>query len=158
MFMTDLGFEVERAVDATHASNLVQARLIEVLSGIGRDYLDIVALPFRKSYTEAQIAGTFEALENARLEGHIRFLALRFCSSLFACGAFWRLHDGFDLLWLPQNGDTDRPTDLLQAMAKERRVGQIFDAVETTQPQPDSVQLVTVTSSAEVDTWVGMVA
>ncbi|RYG28682.1 hypothetical protein EON81_28085, partial [bacterium] len=66
----------ERATEHAHAIDLTQAHLIETLSAIGREWIDIYWLRVRRPLEEFQIDGALEALESARQDGHVRYLGL----------------------------------------------------------------------------------
>lgn len=68
-----LGIDVDRATDAEHASHMVEAHLVEVLSSLGRPVLDTYCLGCEWSY-DPVIAGAWTALVEAREEGLVRHL------------------------------------------------------------------------------------
>lgn len=115
--------DFENANDEAHASDLIQAHLIETLSCVGRDYFDIYFLRVRRMVEEYQISGVLGALEAARQEGHIRFLGL-YCDgpSLAALGV-WQFHDAFEALLVPASDADNEAYNTLRPMAIERRVG-----------------------------------
>jgi len=108
--------DLERAVDQKHAADLVQAHIIQTLSAIGREWVDFYFVRSRRALEEYQLSGAFEALENARREGHIRFLGLYAEGSTQATIANWQFHDAFEVIC--SDGDS-----ALEAMAGDRRVG-----------------------------------
>lgn len=136
----------ERATDDRHATDLVQAHLIETLSAIGREWIDVYFLRIRRAVDEAQLSGALEAMELARQEGHIRYLGLVCDGSSLATLGMWQFHDAFDLLLVPRNHHDDEAYRTLAPLARERRVGVVtsrplnwgwglpFTALETPSP------------------------
>jgi hypothetical protein len=111
--------DYERAHDAKHASDLIQAHLIESLSCIGREHWDFYFLRVRRPIGEAVLTGVFEALEGARQEGHIRFLGLYSDHDPNAALGLWQFHDAFEALMV-----RDEPSlQQLLPLARNRRVG-----------------------------------
>jgi hypothetical protein len=133
-------YQIERATSEDHATDLVQAHLIETLSAIGRDCLDFYFLRIRRTVEEYQVNGALAALEAARGEGHLRFLGLHATGHPLAALGLWQFHDAFEVLLLPDDEDA-RTT--LEPLAKQRRVGVI--GVGFGDPR-----LVTVRSSEEI--------
>ena len=133
-------YQIERATSEDHATDLVQAHLIETLSAVGRDCLDFYFLRIRRTLEEYQVNGALAALEAARGEGHLRFLGLHATGHPLAALGLWQFHDAFEVLLLPDDEDA-RTT--LEPLAKQRRVGVI--GVGFGDPR-----LVTVRSSEEI--------
>lgn len=121
MQMSTSGYE--RATDDRHAEDLIQAHLIETLSAIGREWIDVYFLRVRRAVDEAQLSGALEAMEMARQEGHIRHLGIVCDGSSLATLGMWQFHDAFDLLLVPRNHHDDEAYRTLAPLAKERRVG-----------------------------------
>lgn len=113
----------EQATDDRHASDLIQAHLIETLSAIGREWIDVYFLRVRRAVDEAQLSGALEAMEMARQEGHIRHLGLLCDGSSLATLALWQFHDAFDLVLAPRDAEDDEDYRTLAPLARERRVG-----------------------------------
>ena len=113
----------ERANDDRHAMDLVQAHLIETLSAIGREWIDVYFLRIRRAVDEAQLSGALEAMELARQEGHIRHLGIVCDGPSLATLGMWQFHDAFDLLLVPRNHHDDEAYRTLAPLARERRVG-----------------------------------
>lgn len=123
-FLTAVGAaSYENATDETHATDLVQAHLIETLSSIGREYVDIYFLRVRRAMEEFQISGALQALEMARQEGHIRYLGLCCDGPSLATLGLWQFHDAFEVLLVPRNHYDEEPYETLAPLARERRVG-----------------------------------
>jgi hypothetical protein len=133
-------YQIERATSEDHATDLVQAHLIETLSAVGRDCLDFYFLRIRRTLEEFQVNGALAALEAARGEGHLRFLGLHATGHPLAALGLWLFHDALEVLLLPDDEDA-RTT--LEPLAKQRRVGVI--GVGFGDPR-----LVTVRSSEEI--------
>jgi hypothetical protein len=121
MQMSTAGYE--RANDDGHAGDLIQAHLIETLSSIGREWIDVYFLRVRRAVDEAQLSGALEAMEMARQEGHIRHMGIVCDGSSLATLGMWQFHDAFDLLLVPRNHYDDEAYRTLAPLAKERRVG-----------------------------------
>lgn len=115
--------DFERATDDKHASDLIQAHLIETLSCVGRDYFDFYFLRIRRAVEEYQIAGALEAMEMARQEGHIRFMGICCDGPSLSTLGTWQFRDAFDALLVPRNHYDPEPYETLAPMARERRVG-----------------------------------
>jgi aryl-alcohol dehydrogenase-like predicted oxidoreductase len=123
-FLTYVGSShFENATDDAHAANLVQADLIQTLSAIGNETIDVYFLRIRKALEEFQINGILEALESAKQEGHVRFLGLCCDGNPFAALSLWQFHDAFDILQAPANPIDHEAYDTLTPLARERRVG-----------------------------------
>lgn len=117
LLMTRGGMEIERAPDEKAACDLIQAHLIETLSAIGREHIDFYFLQVRRALEEFQINGALQALENAKQEGHIRFLGLAAEGPGLAVQSVWQFRDAFEVLLLKS------PDSGLEGLAIERRVG-----------------------------------
>ena len=113
----------ERATDDRHATDLMQAHLLETLSAIGREWIDVYFLRIRRAVDEAQLSGALEAMELARQEGHIRHLGIVCDGPSLAALGMWQFHDAFDLLLMPRNHHDDEAYRTLAPLARERRVG-----------------------------------
>lgn len=113
----------ENATDDRHASDLIQAHLIETLSCVGRDYFDFYFLRVRQAVEEFQIAGALEAMEMARQEGHIRYLGICCDGPSLATLGLWQFHDAFEALLVPRNHYDPEPYETLAPLARKRRVG-----------------------------------
>lgn len=111
------------ASDDKRAADFTQAHLIEVLSAIGREYIDIYFLRVTSAAEEYQISGVLEALENARQEGHIRFIGLACDGPSLATLGLWQFHDAFDVVLVPRNHNSQESYRTLAPLAAERRVG-----------------------------------
>lgn len=123
-FLTALSsVDYENAIDDRHALDLVQAHLIETLSAIGREWIDVYWLRVRRAVDEAPLSGALEAMELARQEGHIRHLGICCDGSSLATLGMWQFHDAFDLLLVPRNHYDDEAYRTLAPLARERRVG-----------------------------------
>jgi len=115
--------EYERATDEAHACDLVQAHLIEVLSAIGREMIDIYFFRVREMAEEFQISGALRAMEMAKQEGHIGHMGIRCDGSSLATLGVWQFHDAFDILLVPRNHRDGAAYEMLAPLAAERRVG-----------------------------------
>jgi len=113
----------EDANDENHATDVVQAHLIETLSCIGREYWDIYYLRIRRAVEEYQLSGALQALELAKQEGHIRHIGLCCDGPSLAVLGAWQFHDAFETLLVPRNHYDTEAYDTLSPLAKERRVG-----------------------------------
>ncbi len=111
------------ASDDKRAADFTQAHLIEVLSGIGREHIDIYFVRVTQAAEEYQITGLLEALENARQEGHIRFIGVACDGPSLATLGLWQFHDAFDVILVPRNHYDDESYQTLNPLASQRRVG-----------------------------------
>ena len=117
--------EYERSNDETHACDLVQAHLIEILSSIGREKLDFYFFRVRTNAEEYQISGALQALEWAKQEGHVAHIGICCDGPSLATLGAWQFHDAFEVLLVERNHYNSEPYDTLAPLAKERRVGVI---------------------------------
>jgi aryl-alcohol dehydrogenase-like predicted oxidoreductase len=104
--MTIGGADVARAVDAEHAGHLIEAHLIETLSAVGRQNLDVYFLHIRAPLQEFQIAGALEALQSARQEGVLGVVGVCADPRLAdaqAISALLSRNRSFEALLLPRN-------------------------------------------------------
>jgi len=115
--------DYERATDEGHACSLTQANLIQLLSAIGRETIDIFYFRVRRMAEEFQISGALQALELAKQEGHIRFIGLCCDGPPFGTLGAWQFHDAFESLLVPRNHYDKEAYDTLSPLARERRVG-----------------------------------
>lgn len=113
----------ENSTDSKHSIDLIQAHLIEVLSSLGREWIDFYFFRIRKAVNEYQISGALEALEMARQEGHIRFVGICCDGPALATLGTWQFHDAFDVLLVDRNHYDATAYKTLNPMAQERRVG-----------------------------------
>ncbi len=115
--------DYETGTDEDHARTKVQANLLELLSAVGRESLDIYYLRVRHKTTEYRISGALQALETAKQDGIIGHIGL--CCDGPALGVLgvWQFHDAFETLLVPRNHLCSESYDTLSPLAKERRVG-----------------------------------
>lgn len=119
VLMVESNFQVERATSQDHATDLVQANLIENLSSIGREMVDVFVFRVRRAMEDFQINGALAALEFAKSEGHARYLCLGFDGPIPAVMSFWQFHDAFELVRLPTGDGFASVIDF----AESKRVG-----------------------------------
>lgn len=162
-FLTVVGArDVARATDEKHASDLVQAHLIETLCALGREWIDVYCLNVSEAWEEYQIHGALLALESARAEGHVRFFGLDASGDPFGALGFWQFHDAFEVLRVPRVPGEDEPWAVLSPLARERRVGTLAvrpfgtgDADRTRlQQMADAGAVAIPVSAAEEVAWV----
>jgi len=99
LIMVQGGRDVADAADQLSATNLIQAHLIEVMSAIGRPYLDYYFFQIRRELTPQQVQGAVSALKSAKEEGHIRSLGIALTDTQPAL-EFWRANPIFDVALL----------------------------------------------------------
>lgn len=139
------GQGLEKLHDPSRAPDLIGARIIEVLSGLGRPTLDIFIWQYSGPLAESVVDEVFRALESARDEGLIRFLALEPVGPPLASLAMWQIRDGFELLIARDTPEHDP----LLGRAAGCRVGVV------TRDGVTGYRLVPVRSATEVRTAVG---
>lgn len=105
---------------AETATAMIMGELLQMLSCLGREELDIVFLRLERRLEEFQLNGALEALELNRQDGMIKNLGLAAHGQPFAVLAMWQFHDAFDLCLLPPDAETQ---SMLASLAAERRVG-----------------------------------
>ncbi|HLO99699.1 MAG TPA: hypothetical protein VK171_13970, partial [Fimbriimonas sp.] len=143
VLMVESNFQVERGTSQDHSTDLLQANLIEHLSSIGREMVDIFVFRVRRVMEDHQIAGAMAALEFAKSEGHVRYLCLGFDGPVPAVMSFWQFHDAFELVRLPATEGYSAALDF----AHNRRVGVIVSGVTD---RPDAVSLKTVSTLEDI--------
>jgi hypothetical protein len=141
----------ERATSQDHATDLMQAHLIEVLSSLGRPMIDFYFLRVRRVVEEFQINGALAALELAKQEGHIKHIGILADGPVMAVQSVWQFHDAFEVILL-------NPSDSsLGGLAKERRVGVVNVVPADFAPRdPNDTYLVTVNSVDQVKGLMGV--
>ena len=117
------GKEISNATSSDHAGDLLQARLLQTLSSLGRESLDFYFLDYRRAWEEHQINGALETLEYAKQEGAIKFFGLFAGGSSLAALGMWQFHDAFDVILCPNNPLQRDGYKTLAPLAQERRVG-----------------------------------
>jgi aryl-alcohol dehydrogenase-like predicted oxidoreductase len=133
--MTQSSLDYHRATDEDHACDLIQAHLIEVLSCVGREWIDLYYLRVEEMPEEYQLSGALQALELAKQEGHVKHIGISCAGSPFAALGAWQFHDAFETLLVPRSHTDVDAYQVLSPLAKERRVG-----IVTNQPfRSDSV-------------------
>lgn len=70
------GVEVLGATSRDHAADLLHAHLIQVLSSIGREYLDVLCLPISRPLPEHAVLGALSGARAAQTEGLVGSLTL----------------------------------------------------------------------------------
>jgi hypothetical protein len=115
--------QIEKATSEDHASDLVQAHLIESLSSVGREMIDFYYLRIRRNLEEYQINGAMAALEFAKQEGHIRFLGLMADGPAMAVLGFWQFHDAFETVMISRPLNSAKSFETLAPLANQRRAG-----------------------------------
>lgn len=123
MIMAVSGREIANATDSDHAGDLLQARLLQTLSSLGRESLDFYFLDYRRAWEEHQINGALETLEYAKQEGAIKFIGMFAGGSSLAALGMWQFHDAFDVILCPNNPVQRDGYKTLAPLAQERRVG-----------------------------------
>lgn len=124
--------DLDRATGDRHAADLLDAHLIQILSSIGREWIDFYFLPILKPLRSDQLQGALSSLENARQDGHVRHLGIYGFADKASLETGWRNADAFEALWLMEGMDPEVEADAIQ-MANERRVGVVsrHEPVET---------------------------
>ncbi|MBX3117705.1 MAG: hypothetical protein KF784_01470 [Fimbriimonadaceae bacterium] len=115
--------DVVRSTEEAHATSLLQAHLIETLCALGRETIDFYFLRVREPLKEYQITGALAALENAKQEGHVRFIGLCADGEGLAAMSAWQFHDAFEAALIPRNPYDSSAYDAMKRLADERRVG-----------------------------------
>jgi aryl-alcohol dehydrogenase-like predicted oxidoreductase len=115
--------DFENATDEGHACSLTQAHLIEILSSIGREIIDIYYFRVRQMAEEFQISGALQALDMAKQEGHIGHIGICCDGPAFGTLGAWQFHDAFETLLVPRNHFDSEAYEVLSPLANERRVG-----------------------------------
>lgn len=111
------GSEIENAPSEKIACDLIQAHLVQILSAIGREWIDFYFLQIRDDLPDHQIDGALRALENAKQEGHVRHLGIECLGVADRVLRLWGRRDAFEVALLHAE-DSD-----LIGHANVRRVG-----------------------------------
>ncbi|MEI7985465.1 MAG: hypothetical protein WCI55_07530 [Armatimonadota bacterium] len=136
----------ERATSQDHATDLMQAHLIEVLSSLGREMIDFYFLRVRRVVEEYQINGALAALEFAKQEGHVKHIGIAADGPVMAVQSVWQFHDAFEVALLRPEHES------LANLAKERRVGVVRNLpLDLETRNPDHTYLVGINSQSQVD-------
>lgn len=115
--------DYQQATNEAHACDLAQAHLIEILSAIGRERIDIYYFRVRQTAEEFQISGVLQALEMAKQEGHVGHIGICCDGPAFGTLGAWQFHDAFETLLVPRNHRDSEAYRTLAPLARERRVG-----------------------------------
>jgi len=97
--------------------------LIQLLSSIGREKIDLLLVPFNRAIEEMQIAGLMSCLEAMKQDGHIGFIGLHAQGPAMAVQGFWQFNDAFEFVMMPRNPLVEEDYQSLASMARERRAG-----------------------------------
>lgn len=143
------GLEIETAQDERHAADMVQAHLLQVLSSLGRETLEVYGLRVRRAVEEYQIRGALSALEYSREEGLVRHFGLKAEGPSTAVLSVWQFHDAFEILFCPRTPAQEETWQSLSRLAAQRRVGLV--ATDVAAPSPESAVLMSVQSAAQVE-------
>jgi hypothetical protein len=136
----------ERATSQDHATDLMQAHLIEVLSSVGREMIDFYFLRVRRVVEEYQINGALAALEFAKQEGHVKHIGIAAEGPVMAVQSVWQFHDAFEAILLKSEHES------LSNLARERRVGVVrIQPLEFENRNPDHTCLVSINSQSQLD-------
>lgn len=123
LLMARGGLSLENATDSDHASDLLQAELLQILCSVGREHLDFFFLDYRKAWEEHQIVGALQTLEFAKQHGTIRHIGLYFGGSFLAAMAMWQFNDAFEVVLSPSNPICQQDFQAVTRLAHDRRVG-----------------------------------
>ncbi len=145
--------QYERATSQDHATDLMQAHLIEVLSSVGRPMIDFYFLRIRRVVEEFQINGALAALEFAKQEGHIKHIGITADGPALAVQSVWQFHDAFEVALLEPEYAS------LVGLANERRVG-VVNAVshDFHDRKSDQTYMVKLSTKEQVQALLGKVS
>lgn len=90
-----------RAGTARGAAELVQANLIELACSLRRECVDFYCLPITGPTAFELLDGAFQALEDARADGLVRFLGLSADAPPEEVLHLWSQRDAFEIVLLP---------------------------------------------------------
>lgn len=121
--MAVIGEELEDAPSEAHGADLTRARLIQLLSALGRERIDLLFLRVRRALDDGPLAGALEAIETARQDGHVRWTGIACEGPPLATLGLWQFHDAFDLLLAARNPMEPGALETLGHLARDRRVG-----------------------------------
>ncbi len=117
--MAVAGADCARAPESDVASHFVQAKLISLLSCVGRDSLDFFFLDYREPWEEWQLNGALEALETAKQDGIVQHVGLACGDNDLAALAMWQFRDAFEMILVSPG----QQFESLEPLARERRAG-----------------------------------
>lgn len=142
------GAGLNQAPDEEKAFASIHAHLIELMSAVGRDWIDIYFLRIRGPLQEHQISGALSALTDAREDGVIRHVGVYVEGSPHATRLIWQFNDAFELALLPP-----QHVETLRDLAVERRAGIVlaFPTPDERKSIEAAASLLRVRSRAEVE-------
>lgn len=149
------GSGISQAPDAEKAFSSIHAHLVELMSAVGRDWIDIYFLRISGALQEHQIGGTLEALADALEDGVVRHVGIYAEGPPQAARLIWQFNDAFDLALLPPSN-----FETLVDLANERRAGVVMaypSAEQLAQYRPQTY-LTRVRSGSEVEATASILA
>ncbi len=136
-FLTRSARDLERATGEAHAADLVEAHLIETLSSLGRESIEVYCLRVRARMATETMSGALQALERARNEGMVHAFGI-LPEDTESGRQIWERHDAFEVALLPPNSG-------LESFATRRRCGIVYLGKANAEPR-----LIEVSSADEV--------
>lgn len=136
-FLARSARDLERATGEAHAADLVEAHLIETLSSLGRESVEVYCVRVRARMAPETTVGALQALERARSEGMVHAFGI-LPEDPAAGRELWERHDAFEVALLPQGSG-------LEGFATQRRCGIVFLGKANANPR-----LIEVSSGDEV--------
>lgn len=94
--------EIEKSIDETHAQNLIECDLIELLSAIRRESMDLYVLRVRNGINERQMDGALNACKLLKQSGVARAIGL-YSHDLSTLKSFLNQSDLVDIILAPDN-------------------------------------------------------
>lgn len=94
--------EIEKSIDETHAQNLIECDLIELLSAIRRESMDLYVLRVRNGINERQMDGALNACKLLKQSGVARAIGLH-SHDLATLKSFLNQSDLVDIILAPDN-------------------------------------------------------
>lgn len=121
--MVCIGRNTVHSTSASHAADLVQADLVQVLSCLGGRRPLLVFWNVIGPHEDFQIEGALAGFEEARQDEIFRHLGLNVAGPALAAIALWQFNDAFDAV-LVANNPLDRAAfEDVSALANQRGVG-----------------------------------
>lgn len=117
------GKGLAQTTSSSHAADWLQAHMFETLCSLERERIQTYALNVQEPLEEHQISGALEALESARTDGHLTYVALNVGRSPGPALGAWRFHDAFDFVMVPRCDGHDHAYDAVTPLAKDRNAG-----------------------------------
>jgi hypothetical protein len=104
------------------AAHQIQADLVQALSCMRGRQPEFVSLALKQPLSETTLTGVFSALESAKTDELFKHLCLSVDGDPKGLFGMWRIHDGFEMIFLPHSRGEKEALSLFQIEAAKKRV------------------------------------